>query len=175
LMGLADQEVLGDQNGSIDLNELEMYVKSKVALSTQKKQNPVFSMSGNREFATVDPKLLEVAKKSQSLTFNELAALTKDKAVTASEEGFSGPCGAYLQLFREQTIDQKFFRDELDSLDKLPIATGFSKSKKSHSKKINAIAVSPDGMYTATASVDGVAINTGRDVDKMRWLKGQTG
>jgi tetratricopeptide (TPR) repeat protein len=175
LMGLADEEVMGDKNGSIDLNELEMYVKTKVALNTQKKQNPVFSMSGNKEFVQVDPRLLEIARKSKNGEFKELAALTKDKSVTVPEEGIDGPCGAYLKLFQEQTIDHKFFADELDSLDKLPVATGTSKSKKEHTKKVNCIAVSPDGMWTATGSLDGIALNLGRDLEKPKWLKGQSG
>jgi WD40 repeat protein/Flp pilus assembly protein TadD len=170
LMGLADMD--GDKK--IDLMELEMYVKMNVSKKTQKTQTPVFMGKSQKEFASVNEDLLKLAKKSDNMTFQELAALEKTKSLTDPLSKVNGPCKALLQLLQEQSTANKFFADELDSLDRLPFEIGAVQAKKNHSKVVNDIAVSSDGNYTATAAVDGIAVYKGQDVKSPIWLKGHS-
>lgn len=170
LMGLADMD--GDMK--IDLMELEMYVKMNVSKKTAKSQTPVFMGKAQKEFALVDEDLLKLAKQSDNLTFQELAALEKTKSLTDPMSEVSGPCKALVQLLQEQATASKFFKDELDSLDRLPFVVEAVQSKKNHSKGVNDIAVSSNGNYTATASSDGIALYKGQDVKTPIWLKGHS-
>jgi len=170
LMGLADM----DEDKVVDLMELEMYVKMSVSKRTMKAQNPVFSGSSNEPVALVNEELLKLAKKGENLDFQQLAALGKTKAISSGSPKIDGPCGALLQLLQEQAVESKFFPDELDSLDKLPITTGTSQAKKIHSKQVWAIAVSYDGSITASSSADGIALSKGKDIKQVSWLKGHS-
>lgn len=171
LMGLADMD--GDKK--IDLMELEMYTKLNVSKKTEKTQTPVFMGKSQKEFAAVNEDLLRLAKKSENLTFQELAALEKTKSLSDPLKNVSGPCKELLQLLQEQTAANKFFEDELDSLDRLPFVIGSVQAKKNHAKTINAISVSNNGNFTATASVDGIALHKGQEVKSPTWLKGHSG
>lgn len=167
LMGLADMD--GDKK--IDLMELEMYTKMNVSKKTEKTQTPVFMGKSQKEFALVNEDLLKLAKKSDNMTFQELAALEKTKSLSDPMSNVSGPCKELLQLLQEQTTANKFFEDELDSLDRLPFVIGTVQAKKNHSKSVNDIAVSSNGNYTATASIDGIALYKGQEVKSPIWLK----
>lgn len=170
LMGLADMD--GDKK--IDLMELEMYVKMNVSKKTQKTQTPVFMGKSQKEFATVNEEMLKLAQKSDNMTFQELAALEKTKSLNDPLKEVSGPCKELLQLLQEQAAANKFFEDELDSLDRLPFVIGSVQSKKNHTKPVSDLAVSSNGNFTATASADGIALYKGQDVKSPIWLKGHT-
>jgi WD40 repeat protein/Flp pilus assembly protein TadD len=168
LMGLADMD--GDKK--IDLMELEMYTKMNVSKKTEKTQTPVFMGKSQKEFAAVNDDLLQLAKKSDNMTFQELAALEKTKSLSDPLKNVSGPCKELLQLLQEQTTANKFFEDELDSLDRLPFVIGAVQAKKTHSKTVSDVAVSSNGNFTASSSVDGIALYKGQDVKSPVWLKG---
>ena len=170
LMGLADM----DQDKVVDLMELEMYVKMNVSKRTLKAQNPVFAGSSNEPMAEVQDDLLKLAKKGEALDFQELAALSKTKSLSGISDELSGPCKAMLQLLQEQSIESKFFEDELDSLDKVPLSVGNVQAKKVHTKPVNAICTSGDGLFTVSASGDGIALNKGQDFKQVTWLKGHS-
>ncbi|MES2800037.1 MAG: caspase family protein [Bacteroidota bacterium] len=177
LMGMADTDGdLANNDGIVTLDELEGYVKSRVNKSTEKAQTPVFfGGSTNKEMAIVNAELLELAKSNDGLTLKGLSSFGKSKALGIDDHGLDGPCKALLQMMQNRTIEKKFYEEELDSLDRMPILVGPAVSKKNHSGAVTAVVSSPNLAFSASAGADGIALYAGTDLKNPIWLKGHSG
>ncbi|MES2798951.1 MAG: tetratricopeptide repeat protein [Bacteroidota bacterium] len=171
LIGLADiDETFGNSDNVVDLSELEMYVKTKVSKERNKLQSPIFDNNNQLSFA-VNPKLLKIVQQDKVVNAKSFETFSSTKDIGGNNSSYSEPCKSELQLFYQQTVNGKFFQEDLDSIDKMPFSLELATTKRLHSKMINCLSVSSDGFLTATSSLQGVAITTGMDLERVKWLK----